>query len=74
MEHKFHKECLDTVENLKLIAGIFSGILGCAITVDFAVTDEVVRDEAADVRGAINMFQGEVVNEWHSEEEKKSDV
>jgi DNA polymerase-3 subunit gamma/tau len=67
-EHKFHKECLGTVENLNLIAEVFAGILGERFFVELVVVDNAVRDGSAEVKDALEMFRGEVVNEWHSED------
>jgi len=67
-DHAFHKECLDTTENLKLISSIFAGILGSNLLIELIIEDSTVRGAAPVVEDALGIFKGEVVNEWHSDE------
>jgi hypothetical protein len=65
-EHAFHKECLDTSENLKLIGQILSAPLGIDLQIELAVEENAPRAAAPAVEDALGIFKGEVVNEWHS--------
>jgi DNA polymerase-3 subunit gamma/tau len=64
----FHKECLDRPDALKLISAVFSEHL--KMDVQVALTTAEVPDGDQDpalVQDAVKLFEGEVVNEWHSE-------
>lgn len=67
-QHLFNKECIDTVDNLNLISEVLSGIMGSRISVKVVVAEQVARDGLPQVDDTVKMFQGEVVNEWHSQE------
>jgi DNA polymerase-3 subunit gamma/tau len=66
----FHKECLDRPDALNLISEAFSEHFKVDVHVGLT-TAEVVdsNDDPAHVQEAIKLFEGEVVNEWHSETE-----
>ncbi|NTV30032.1 MAG: DNA polymerase III subunit gamma/tau [Candidatus Omnitrophica bacterium] len=70
-EHMFHKECIDTVENQKLIAEVISESLGVRLSVGVVIADQVVRESSQQLDDAVKMFQGELVNEWHSDQEEE---
>ena len=68
MTCEYHKESLEELESMKLVAGIFAGILGQDLRIVFTVMDgKVTRDNSATLQSALDSFQGEVINEWHNE-------
>ena len=68
MTCEYQKECLEELESMKLVAGIFAGILGQDLRIVFTVMDgKVTRDNSATLQSALDSFQGEVINEWHNE-------
>jgi DNA polymerase-3 subunit gamma/tau len=66
--HHFHKECLDRPDVLKMISATFSEHLKVDVQVDLTTAEVADADgDPALVRDAVKLFEGEVVNEWHSE-------
>ncbi|MBF0619056.1 MAG: DNA polymerase III subunit gamma/tau [Candidatus Omnitrophica bacterium] len=64
----FHKECLDTHESLDIISKVLSQALNTTLRVQLLIVENMAQDKAEAVDDALNMFQAEVVNEWHSDE------
>lgn len=70
-EYSFHKEFLDRAENLKLIAEAFQEVFGVMCSVELVIGQGVgVKPAAPVLDDALAMFGGEVVNEWHSQEDE----
>lgn len=66
-EFSFHKECLEEPDAMNLIHNAFARILGKDVQVKFILLNGVAREDSAALKDALNMMQGEVVNEWHND-------
>jgi DNA polymerase-3 subunit gamma/tau len=66
----FHKECLDRPDALNLISKAFSEHLKVNVQVALTTADVADTQDPALVQDAIKLFEGEVVNEWHTEGNK----
>ena len=64
----YQKECLEETEAMRLVADVFSKILGREIVVSFVIEQGVERDPSGALQSALDSFQGEVINEWHNED------
>jgi len=66
-ENTFAKESLDRKENVKFIEEVFSAKLNSPVGVNFKIVDKAgpaIKQEAAVVKTALEMFGGKVVKEW----------
>ena len=62
----YHKECLEEPAALMFVNDVFSLVWGQDVAVNFTIMEGVVREEASALKEALDMVQGEVVNEWHN--------
>lgn len=67
-EDAFNKEYLDTTENLIYIADVFSGVLGGRVQLAVKVVSELPGQDTPVADEAVEMFDGEIVNEWINDE------
>ncbi|MBF0533117.1 MAG: DNA polymerase III subunit gamma/tau [Candidatus Omnitrophica bacterium] len=64
----FHKESLDTKDNLRLVEDVFQQILKQNINIKYVLVDVLPSAvEDASVASALDTFGGEVVEKWHAE-------
>jgi DNA polymerase-3 subunit gamma/tau len=63
----YHKECLEETAAMKLVAEVFSKLLGHDILLNFTVMDNIPQEKSAHLQHALEAFEGEVVNEWHTQ-------
>jgi DNA polymerase-3 subunit gamma/tau len=67
-EHAFHKECLAKHEVRDLVVKVFSAFLGIGVTVELVLVDGPLTRLSEEITEAREIFNGEIVNEWHSDE------
>ncbi len=64
----FHKESLETQDNIKLVESVFSEALGRRIIIKYAIVEDFIpQEEAAEVKDVLDTFGGEIISKWHSE-------
>ena len=62
----FHKELLETKDNIGLVEEILREKLGCDIFVEYKISGDVKKQEDdAAVKKVLDIFGAEVVNKWH---------
>lgn len=65
---RFHKESLESQDNIKLVEDIFAEALNRKILVKYKIVENFVpQDEAEEVQDVLDAFGGEVISKWHSE-------
>lgn len=63
---RFQKEALEDKPNVELVERIFSEKLKAPVSVQYAIVEEYEpREEAEDVKKALDTFQGKVIHRWH---------
>ena len=67
-EHAFQKECLDKMDNIKIISEALSAHFKTTLFVEFMIVDApLLVEQPVELQNALEIFQGKVVNEWHTE-------
>lgn len=69
-EHVFHKESLESKENIALVQDVFSEKLNSKIIIKYVSSDDKINEERKEdenVKAAIDTFEGKVVSRWHQE-------
>lgn len=70
--HAFHKDCLNSPEAIGHIMGALEEVLGKSCAVDLRIVDEIIdREPTSAIEEALEVFGGEIVNEWHNDSEPK---
>ncbi len=64
----YHKDCLEEVESMKIIGEVFSNVLGHEVSLSYIIVQVIERDKNGALEDALDEFQGELVNEWHSDD------
>jgi DNA polymerase-3 subunit gamma/tau len=64
----FHKESLETKENVRMVEDVMAGVLKRTIVISYTIVkDFVPQEETPEVKDALDIFGGEVISKWHSE-------
>ncbi|OGX52372.1 MAG: DNA polymerase III, subunit gamma and tau [Omnitrophica WOR_2 bacterium RIFOXYA12_FULL_38_10] len=69
-KHIFHKESLETKENIALVEEVFSEKLKTQIVIKYVSSDDKIneeRKEDEEVKTAIDVFEGKIISRWHQE-------
>ncbi|MBU0468948.1 MAG: DNA polymerase III subunit gamma/tau [Candidatus Omnitrophica bacterium] len=69
-KHTFHRESLDTNDNIALVEEVFSEKLNSKIIIKYVSSDDKMneeRKEDEEVKAAIDVFEGKIVSRWHQE-------
>jgi hypothetical protein len=70
-EHSFYRDCLDTPEASTHIQAAVQEATGQACPIVFRIAEGSIERAPTDaIQEALETFGGEVVNEWHNEEDK----
>lgn len=65
---RFQKEALEDSHNVKLVERIFSDKLKAPVIINYTIVEDYEpQDEAENVKGVLDAFQGKVVSRWHEE-------
>jgi len=65
---KFHKETLESKENVALLEKILKEKFGVVIRVKYEITDDFqAKEEDPSIQSVLDAFSGKVVNRWHNE-------
>jgi len=71
-EHAFHKDCLNSPDAIAHIMGAIEEALGRSCPVDLKLVDEIIdREPTTAIEEALEVFGGEIVNEWHNDSDPK---
>jgi len=66
----FQKEALEDSHNVEFVERIFSDKLKTPVIVRYAIVedgDSISREEAENIKEALETFKGKVVSRWHDE-------
>ena len=67
-EYLFHKESLETKENVSIVEEAFTNKLKTKVFVKYVISDDNVKSEKqedSNVKSAIDVFGGKVMSRWH---------
>ncbi len=64
----YQKDSLEDIEAVKIIGDVFEEVLGHDVSLAYIIAKTVERDKNGALDDALEAFQGELVNEWHSDD------